>query len=1103
MATELRDTGISVVGGAPWGSHFCCFYETKQDLLDTLVPYFKAGLDSQEFCFWVISDSDLVTLTEAKEALERAVPDLPRHLSQGNIEILNEHDWYFDKNTLDLEKVKSEWDAKLRTALARGYQGMRASADTFWLSENDWQDFFVYEKQINEWITDQTMTVMCTYPLAKSGAAEVLDVVQSHQFAIARRNGDWEVSQTSEPIQARAEITRLNEQLQRLKEHTSQQPGMVRYGAAVFSVAVALVIILWMRAEVGQPSTPIVGLFLCAVMFSAWFGGLRPGLLASILAWLAFDFYFVLPLHSLTWQIKELPRLVVFGVSALFVGSLSAAQRNRTDSLGRARDVLDETVAELKRTNQALRTENSERKNAEAQLHAKEQEFRAIVENAPDQIIRYDREFRRVYVNPAVARFYDVPAETLIGKPVGSGIRTAGPIGGVNEVALVRERIASVFDTGESCDYEMTWTSSAGRNAFSIHLFPELDLDGQVVNVLGISRDITQRMLAEDALRRSEDHLRLVIDTIPTMAWTLQPDGRLEFVNQRWLDFTGLSFAEAIADHMIIVHSEDLSSTVQKWLHVMNTGEAYEEEIRLRAADGEYRWCLVRIAPLLDEQGNIVKWYGVSFDIEERKRAEALLHTREQEFRAIVESTPDYIARYDKELRRTYVNPALAKSYGLPEESLIGKPMFSIIRDIGLDVKEDTLEDIRQGFAAVFDTGKSYEFEITLPLSPSRRDYSVRVFPELDLNGSVVNVLSIARDITESKRAEAELRKEKEILEKIFDNIPLLLAFIGEERDVTLVNPEWERTMGWTLKELREQNVDMFAEACPDLPYRQRVQDFVAAATGEWADVKIKVRDGRVMDAALVVVHLSDGTKLAIAQDITDRKRAEETIRATSEQLRALSASLQAAKEEEATRIAREVHDELGATLSSLRWYLEDVDEAISAAGGPSQIAELRQKIAAMISLTDTTVNAVRRIASELRPMALDALGLTETIEWQAREFQERTGIDVDCDCDQETSDLSGEQSTAVFRILQEALTNILRHAQASRVRIQLKVEAGEFMLKISDNGRGITQEEKCGKRTLGLLGMRERAHLVGGKLEITGSAGEGTTVIVRIRIGN
>lgn len=964
MSSELRDSGINVVGDVPWGTHFCHFYETKQDLLDTLVPYFKAGLENNECCLWVVSDDDLITVEEARTALAHVVPDLDRQLSLGKVEILSGHQWYHEKNALNLERVRSAWHAKLKQALARGSDGLRVSGDTFWLADKDWKDFCAYEKQLNDSITGRRMTILCTYPLGKSGAAEVLDVMNVHQFAAARRQGEWQVIQSPESARAKAEVKRLNEDLERIARKTPEPPFVLRYVVAVLAVIVALIINRLLNINlVGAPAM----LFLCALMFSAWYGGAKPALLAMPIAVMAFAYYFVTPVNSFAVDVREIPRLSLFVLASLFVISLSAAQKRGAESLRRARDVLAGTVEELKRANHALGTENTERKQAEARLHAKEQEFRAIVENAPDHIARYDREFRRVYANPS-----------------------------------------------------------------------------------------------------------------------------------------------------------------------------------------------------------------------------------------------------------------LANAYGLPVETLIGKPMFSIIREAGLAVEEEYLSHIRQRYADVFDTGKSYEFQVRVPMPTGTKDYSVRIFPEFDLNGSVVNVLSIARDITASKRAEEELKREKEVLEKIFDNIPVMIGFVGQDGRVKLVNPEWERTIGWTLKELQEHNVDIFAEAYPDLSYRQEVLDFVAAATGEWVDLKIKARNGAVIDAACAVVRLSDGRRVAIAQNITerkgaeealrrsedhlrlvietipvmtwstkpdgvvdflskrwtdyagislekytqdpngpihpddmprvtenwravmaegelyeeemrlqratgeyrwflvrtapfrdesgkivkwygvctdidDRKRAEEQLKATSAQLRALSASLSSAREEEATRIAREIHDELGATLTTLRWDLEELGEELSAVTDPDQAKALRTKVSEMMKISDATVNTVRRIASELRPVALDTLGLGEAIEFQAREFHKRTGITVVCDCSQDSSELSPEQATAVFRIFQEAMTNILRHAEATSVEIQLKEESSDVILTIKDNGRGITEEEKSNRRTLGLLGMRERAHLLGGGVAITGSKEEGTQIVVRI----
>jgi signal transduction histidine kinase len=152
-----------------------------------------------------------------------------------------------------------------------------------------------------------------------------------------------------------------------------------------------------------------------------------------------------------------------------------------------------------------------------------------------------------------------------------------------------------------------------------------------------------------------------------------------------------------------------------------------------------------------------------------------------------------------------------------------------------------------------------------------------------------------------------------------------------------------------------------------------------------------------------------------------------------------------------------------------------------------------------MLGLTDTTINVVRRIASELRPSILDDLGLVEAIEWQAEQFQARTGIQCRCHFASPGIGLGNQQSTALFRIVQEALTNILRHAQATGVNVAIGEEDGDLVLTVADNGRGITEEERLGRNSLGLLGMQERAHLIGGRVDIAGLAGTGTTLHVRV----
>lgn len=592
MATESTRTGVEVVGEVAWGTHLCHFYETRQDLLDILIPYFRAGLEAREFCVWVVAE---FTVEEARDALRRGIPGAERHLSAGDIQIIPHAEWYLKGGTFDAERVTGDWGGKLDEALAKGYEGLRGGGGVAGLLEEYGEDVLRFEEALDEALAGRRVILLCSYLLSKVDAAAVFDVVRTHEVAIVRRRGRWEVLESAELKRVKREIEKLNAELEQ-----------------------------------------------------------------------------------------------------------RVAVRTR----------------ELEAANEELKKEIARRERVEAALRASERRFRSLIENSADAFLLFTADGRRLYyASPSMPRVLGYSPEEL-----------------------------------------------AGLSAYDI-------LHPQDVEV----------------------------------------------------------FTEAVAAIL------------------GRPGASVDVQLRVRHKDGAWHW---------------------------------------------------------------------------------------------------------------------YE-------------------------GTYTNMID-------------------------------------------------------------DPNV---------------------------------------------------GAIVCNFRDITERKRAEDDLRATSEQLRALSARLSSAREEEGARIAREIHDELGAALSSLRWDLEEVGEVLSEPADAARVADLRRKVAGMMSLTDTTVNIVRRIASELRPVALDDLGLTEAVEWQAGQFQARTGIVVSCDCHLENVELSREQATAVFRIFQEALTNVLRHARATRVEVALKSEAGGLVLTVSDDGRGITAEELSGSRTLGLLGMRERANLVGGELDIRGEEGRGTTVTVRIPV--
>ena len=208
----MRKTGLGVLGDRPWGTHFCVFYETDEDLFEMLVPYFKAGIENNELCFWVLAES--VSEEAAWQALNREFPAADRPLIRRNIEFMPSEDCYLKQGVFDLKRVTDEWGERLQLALAAGYDGIRVSGYAGWPHTREWPNFWKYEGSLNESIVDQQMMVLCTYPLTGSSGFDVLDVAHTHQCAVSRRIGSWQVIETAALKEAKEEIERLNDDLE-------------------------------------------------------------------------------------------------------------------------------------------------------------------------------------------------------------------------------------------------------------------------------------------------------------------------------------------------------------------------------------------------------------------------------------------------------------------------------------------------------------------------------------------------------------------------------------------------------------------------------------------------------------------------------------------------------------------------------------------------------------------------------------------------------------------------------------------------------------------------------------------------------------------------
>jgi PAS domain S-box-containing protein len=450
------------------------------------------------------------------------------------------------------------------------------------------------------------------------------------------------------------------------------------------------------------------------------------------------------------------------------------------------------------------------------------------------------------------------------------------------------------------------------------------------------------------------------------------------------------------------------------------------------------------------------------------------------------EAALDYVFAHDRISR---VNPAMAAQYGASPEALIGRtPAEFYAHDPG---------PARTRWRGFFDTGRLHveTYQRKLDGTPIwiEGDYMCLYSPD----GRIIGHFGIQRDITARHRAEEALRFSEEKFAKAFRACPLRVSIgtLAEGRFIE-VNDAFLRDHGFTRDQvIGRTSPELGLWANPD-DRRNLVRELErGGVVREW-EFRGQTRDGQVQITSLSAELIQVGGEaciLAVATDITDRKRVEQAIRSSREELRALAARLQSVREDERAHIAREVHDELGQALTGLKLDLAWLKPRLR-----DQVP-LLERVQAVIGRIDGTIDAVRRIATELRPSVLDHLGLVAAVEWQAREFEKLTGIVVRLSLSSARSAVQGTVATTVFRMLQEALTNVARHAAATCVEIALEVREQVLTLRVADNGRGISPAERTDPHSLGLVGLRERAIACAGDLVIEGRPGEGTTLTVRI----
>jgi PAS domain S-box-containing protein len=477
-------------------------------------------------------------------------------------------------------------------------------------------------------------------------------------------------------------------------------------------------------------------------------------------------------------------------------------------------------------------------------------------------------------------------------------------------------------------------------------------------------------------------------------------------------------------------------------------------------------------------------------DVTKSKKAQQALQENEEHLQKILDQSLDVICTANRDGIFINTSAACNRLWGYTREELIGKPFFEFVFEEDREKTIAVTRDIISG-KEITNFENCYKHKNGTLVSM----HWVARWDE----GSQL-IYAIARDITKRKLAEQLSIKEKFLSDSVINSLPGVFYLYDQTGKFIRWNKNFETVSGYSGDEISNMHpLDFFIGEEKKL-LAERIKDVFEEGESD-VEACFITKDGREVPYYFTGLSINYEDKLCLIGagiDITKRKTVEMELKASNEQLRSLSSHLQNIREEERIRIAREIHDELGQQLTGLKmdvyWLnkkLEKKDEAI------------QEKISGIIELIDETVKSVRRISSNLRPSILDDLGLVAALEWHSREVEKRSEIKVHFVTTLSEQAIAVDVATGIFRIYQEALTNAVRHANAHEINSSLQLIDSQLVLKIKDDGKGIDHKAKATTKTLGLIGIKERTFVLGGKYELKSGPGEGTELCISIPIPN
>jgi len=699
-----RKTGIDILGDVTWGTHLCLFYETEKDLIDILVPYLKAGLENNEFCMWVTSEP--LSEKKARDVLSTAIADFDRYLEKGQIQIIPDSEWYLKDGTFNLNRVLNGWIDKLSQALSDGFDGIRVTGSGSGFEQSICREFADYEKEVNKAIGKYKMIAICSYCVDKYGASEIIDVVSSHQSALIRREGKWEVIKSARLEKAEEKIKLFSEAIAGAIDAIAitDMEGVITYvnHAKEKMYGYEKGELIGKHVSVLNPKLEMVEEMISTLMETGSWNG----------------------------EILQQKKNKETFPALLALSTVRDEKGNPIAMMGAVRDI-------------------TERKRAKKVLKVERDKLTAILDSMADGVYIVNQENDIEYINPVLQKEFGPVKENKC-----------------YEYFHDRKEVCpwcknqDVF-AGKTVRWE--WYSFKNQRTYDLIDTPLRNSDGSI-SKLEIFRDITDRKRNEEILRKSEEKYHSLITNIPDVTWTADNKGNTTFVSpniEKVYGYTpGKIYKEGDRLWFGRVHPDDVEKLKESYEALFEKGTQFDIEYRIKRKDGQWIWLHDRSITTYEKDG-VVYADGILSDVTERKKIREELRASEQKFRDLTETTTNWLWEVDKDGVYTYVSPKVNELLGYEVSEVLGKTPFDLMpreeaKKIGKFFKKKVIN--KETFYKLENVNRHKDGHLVV--------LETNGIPIFDEKGQLKGYRGIDRDITEQKRTEKILKETERLAAK-------------------------------------------------------------------------------------------------------------------------------------------------------------------------------------------------------------------------------------------------------------------------------------------------------------------------------------------------